>query len=179
MRMRQEASGSTSESAEQYRERLASYVEGKAPLSIQRQSPTQLAGLIAGVSAERLAFCPADGKWSIVEILAHLADDEIATYWRYRQMIEQDGVPLSGFDQELWARLGNYQSWGTDEALALFRLLRNANLRMLESLSAEQWKRSGDHAERGRLTVADLARHMAAHDINHLRQIERLLSIER
>lgn len=167
------------ESAEQYRERLASYIEGKDPLSIQRQSPTQLAALVAGLSGEQLTFRPADGKWSIVEILAHLADDEIATYWRYRQMIEHDGVPLSGFDQELWARLGNYQSWGSDEALALFRLLRNANLRMLESLSAEQWKRSGDHAERGRLTVADLARHMAAHDINHLRQIERLLPIER
>jgi hypothetical protein len=50
---------------------------------------------------------------------------------------------------------------------------------MLESLSPEQWKRSGDHAERGGLTVVDLARHMAAHDINHLRQIERLLPIER
>jgi uncharacterized damage-inducible protein DinB len=177
--MRQKASGSMGESAEQYRERLASYIEGKDPLSIQRQSSTQLAALVAGLSGEQLTFRPADGKWSIVEILAHLADDEIATYCRYRQMIEHDGVPLSGFDQELWARLGNYQSWGSDEALALFRLLRNANLRMLESLSAEQWKRSGDHAERGRLTVADLARHMAAHDINHLRQIERLLPIER
>ena len=177
--MKQKASGSIGESAEQYRERLARYVEGKDPLSIQRQSPTQLADLIAGLSAEQLASRPADGKWSIVEILAHLAEDDIATYWRYRQMIEHDGVPLSGFDQELWARLGNYQSWGSDEALALFRLLRNANLRMLESLSAEQWKRSGDHAERGRLTVADLARHMAAHDVNHLRQIESLLPIAR
>jgi len=177
--MRQKASGSIGESAQQYRERLASYIEGKDPLSIQRQSPTQLADLIAGLSAEQLAFRPADGNWSIVEILAHLADDEIATYWRYRQMVEHDGVQLSGFDQELWARLGNYQTWGSDEALALFRLLRNANLRLLESLSAEQWQRSGHHAERGRLTVADLARHMAAHDINHLRQIKRLLPIER
>ena len=176
--MRQRASGSIGESAERYRERLASYVEDKDPLSIQRQSSPQLADLIAGLSAEQLAFRPADGKWSIVEILAHLADDEIATYWRYRQMIEHDGVPLSGFDQELWATLGNYQCWGSDDALALFRLLRTANLRMLESLSPEQWESSGDHAERGKLTVADLARHMAAHDINHLRQIESLLPIE-
>jgi uncharacterized damage-inducible protein DinB len=178
MRMRQKANGSTGEAAEEYRERLASYVEGEDPVSIQRQSPTQLSTLIAGLSAEQLTSRPAEGKWSIIEILTHLADDEIATYWRYRQMIEHDGVPLSGFDQELWAMLGSYQSWGSDEALALFRLLRNANLRMLESLSPEQWERSGNHAERGRLTVADLARHMAAHDINHLRQIESLLPIE-
>jgi DinB superfamily len=67
-----------------------------------------LARLIAGLSAQQLTFRPADEKWSIVEILAHLGEDELATSWRYRQMIEHDGCSLSGFDQDLWARLGTY-----------------------------------------------------------------------
>jgi DinB superfamily len=100
------------------------------------------------------------------------------TSWRYRQMIEHDGETLQGFDQELWARLGDYQTWDAREALHLFRLLREANLRMLVGLSPQQWERSGNHVERGKITVRDLARHMAAHDINHLKQIEQLLTVE-
>jgi len=54
-------------------------------------------------------------------------------------MIEHDGEALQGFDQELWARLGDYQNWNAREAFAMFRLLREANLRMLAALSPEQW----------------------------------------
>jgi uncharacterized damage-inducible protein DinB len=163
------------ESHEQYLLRLASYVECQDPLAIQSQTAVKLAQLIAGFSAEQLSARRQPDKWSVTEILAHMAEDEIATAWRYRQMIEHDGVPLAGFDQDLWARLGNYANWLAQDALELFRLLRDANLRVFAALSPEQWEHSGEHAERGRLTVRDLARHMAAHDINHLRQVETLL----
>jgi uncharacterized damage-inducible protein DinB len=164
-----------SETPEQYQQRLAGYTRDKDPLQLQREAPLRLARLIDGLSAEQLALRPAPGKWSIVEILAHLAEDELTSSWRYRQMIELDGVTLQGFDQDLWAQLGAYESWKAHEALSLFRLLREANLRMLSTLSPEQWERSGNHIERGNITVRELARHMAAHDINHIRQIERLL----
>jgi uncharacterized damage-inducible protein DinB len=163
------------ETHEQYLLRLGSYIEGQDPIAIQSQTAPNLAQLIAGLSAEQLSVRPSPEKWSATEVLAHMAEDEIATAWRYRQMIERDGGPLSGFDQDLWATLGNYAAWPPHDALELFRLLREANLRMLATLSPEQWERSGQHAERGRLTVRALARHMAAHDINHLRQIETLL----
>ena len=167
------------ETAEQYRKRLAGYIEGEDPLSIQRQTPAKLARLIDGVSIQQLGHRPSPDKWSIIEILAHLAEDELATSWRYRQMIEHDGETLHGFDQELWGRLGNYATWGVGEALELFRLLREANLRMLGTLSPEQWECSGNHVERGKLTVRELACHMSAHDINHVTQIERLLAVQR
>ena len=167
------------ETAEQYRKRLAGYIEGEDPLRIQRETLGKLARLIDGVSAQRLGYRPTPDKWSIVEILAHLAEDEIASSWRYRQMIEHDGEALGGFDQELWARLGNYGTWNVSEALELFRLLREANLRMLGALLPEQWEHSGHHVERGKVTVRELARHMAAHDINHIKQIESLLAIQK
>jgi hypothetical protein len=105
-----------------------------------------------------------------------MAEDEIVSHWRYRQMIEIDGVPLSSFDQDLWARLGSYGSRTPAESLTLFRLLREANLHMLALLTPEEWQRSGTHAERGKITVEDLARHMAGHDKNHIGQICRILS---
>jgi hypothetical protein len=166
------------ETEEQYRARLAGYVKNQDPLQLQRQTLTELNRLLDGASSQQLGFRPAPGKWSIVEIFAHLAEDELVTSWRYRQMIEHDGATLAGFDQELWARLGDYQNWNAREAFDMFRLLRDANLRMLAALSPEQWERSGHHAERGRITVRDLARHMAAHDVNHLKQVEALLAVQ-
>lgn len=146
-------------------------------LASQRRTPAVLAGLIEGVPEDMLTRPPAPGKWSIGAILAHLAEDEVVTMWRYRQMIENDGVSLAGFDQDEWARLGRYDSWPPREALALFRLLREANLRTLERLTPEEWQRRGTHAERGPMTVESLARHMDGHDRNHIGQIRRILGI--
>jgi hypothetical protein len=163
------------ETIEQYQTRLAAYVENRDPVEMQRDAPRKIASLIRGIAHGLLARRPAPDRWSVVEIIAHLAEDELTSTWRYRQMIEHDGVALVGFNQDLWARLGKYGEWSAQEALEMFRLLREANVRMLSSISEEQWERSGVHAERGKITVRSLARHMAAHDVNHIRQIERIL----
>jgi hypothetical protein len=163
------------EAAERYKARLAAYLEGKDPLAMQRQAPRTLAELIAGVSETKLSLKPAPGKWSVTEILAHMAEDELSSTWRYRQILEHDGPELLGFDQDMWARLGDYASWKPQDALEMFRLLREANLRMFAQLMPDQWRRHGVHAERGKLTVQELCRHMAAHDINHIDQVRKIL----
>lgn len=142
---------------------------------MQRDTPRILAGLIEGVPDEVLSRQPAPGKWSVRSILAHMAEDELVSSWRYRQMIEHSGATILGFDQDEWARLGDYQTWTVQTGLEMFRLLREANLRMFGRLTAEQWRRSGVHEERGKITVEGLARHMAAHDMNHIIQVRRLV----
>jgi uncharacterized damage-inducible protein DinB len=164
------------ETPEQYQQRFASYVAGKDPLEMQRAAPGTLLRLIAGIADEKLRRRPAPQKWSILEIVAHLAEDELTTSWRYRQMIELPGVTLMGFNQDLWAQLGDYASWTLRDAVEMFRLLRESNLRLLSRLTPEQWASPGHHSERGPISVRDLARHMAAHDINHILQIERILA---
>jgi len=165
------------ETAGQYHARLGSYVRGKDPIAMQREAPHTLASLIEGAPDEMLGRRAAPGKWSVRAILAHLAEDELVSSWRYRQMIEHSGATLPGFDQDEWARLADYDSWSAREALEMFRLLREANLRMFGRLTPEEWRRWGLHAQRGRITVEDLARHMAAHDINHINQVRSLLGI--
>jgi hypothetical protein len=166
-------------SLEQYKAKLVAYTEGKDPLQMQREAPQVLENLIRGVPDEILRRSPKPGKWSIAEILAHMADDEIATAWRYRQMIENPGCPLPGFDQDKWASLADYATSNPAESLDLFRRLREANLRLLERLSTEQWESWGVHLERGKNTVREFARDMAGHDINHIEQIRRILEPNR
>jgi hypothetical protein len=138
-------------------------------------APRMIAGLIAGASELALRLRPLPRKWSVTEIITHVAEDELVTSWRYRQMIENSGCALAAFDQERWARLGDYATWNPWVALQMFRLLREANVRMLKRLTSEEWERSGIHAERGRITVRDLAQHIAGHDINHIEQIRSIL----
>jgi hypothetical protein len=165
----------STETANQYKARLAAYVQDRDPIAMQRATPTTLAHLIDAKPSE-LSRRPAPGKWSVNAILAHMAEDELVSSWRYRQMIENCGAALPGFDQDEWARLGDYESWTPREALEMFRLLREANLRMFDKLTPQEWQCYGVHAERGRITVEDLARHMAAHDRNHIDQVRSLLA---
>src|SRR5215468_8339563 len=158
-----------------YQTKLNSYVTGKNPLQLQAETPRLVATLVNGIPEPELSQRPLPEKWSVSEIIAHLAEDELATSWRYRQMIENNGCALASFDQDQWARLGDYRSWKSADALDMFRLLREANLRMLSRLTEEEWERYGVHAERGRISVRDLARHMAGHDMNHVDQIRSIL----
>jgi len=160
----------------EYLERIRRQASDRDPIFMQRETAQVLADLIADVPESRLTAQPQPDKWSVGEILAHLAEDELATAWRYRQMVEHDGVELAGFDQDLWARLGDYASRPPRESLELFRLLRAANVQFLERLEPDQWVCCGIHAERGKITVRELAVHMTGHDANHIEQIRRLLA---
>jgi hypothetical protein len=162
--------------SDDYQAKLHAYTTGRDPLAMQAETPKLIAALVQGVPEEKLSQRPLPDKWSVGEIIAHLAEDELVTSWRYRQMIENSGCPLASFDQDQWARLGDYRSWNPADALEMFRLLRDANLRMLRNLSSEEWGRFGVHAERGRISVRDLALHMAGHDMNHVDQIRTILT---
>jgi hypothetical protein len=164
------------ETIAQYSARIASYIEGKDPLVIQRQSPETLTRLIEGVPEQVLIQERAPGKWSIREILAHLADAEMVSTWRYRQMIEQSGATLTSFDQDEWARLGAYSETEPKESLEIFRILRKRNLQMFAQLTPEEWQCFGMHSERGKMTVQDLMRQMAGHDLNHIAQVKEILA---
>ena len=163
-------------SVAEYVARLHSLVEGKDPIAVQTETPVALARLIASVPREKLNRTPAPGKWSLAAIVTHLAEAEIALTWRYRQIAEKEGAALSGYDQNLWYRLGEYDSRDAQESLAQFRLLREANLRMFAGFTAEDWRRSGIHAERGRLTMKDLIDQAAGHDLSHLQQAEQVIA---
>lgn len=99
------------DNANQYQAWLDAHLQNQDPIAMQRAAPHTLAGLIEGAPDEILSRRPASGKWSVRAILAHLAEDELVSSWRYRQMIGHSGAIMLGFDQDEWARLGDYDSW--------------------------------------------------------------------
>ncbi len=164
------------ETAQEYIRRILGHVEGQDALTVQSSTAKKLEKLIKGAPAAKLRKRPAPDKWSVVEILAHMADTEIAGAWRMRAILGAPGTPLLAYDQDVWAAVGHYEKRDARKSLEQFRTLREANIALLKSLTAEQWKHHGIHAERGEETIERIARMFAGHDINHTKQIERILA---
>ena len=163
------------ETPEQYTERILRYVEGKQPLVVQAATAKRLNGLIKGIPTAKLRKRPAPDKWSVSEIIAHLADGEIVGGFRIRWILGSPGTPILAYDQGRWAVNGHYDKRDPRKSVELFRVLRAANLALLKSLEPEQWKHYGVHSERGQESIEHIVCMFAGHDINHLRQIETIL----
>jgi DinB superfamily len=165
-----------SETPQQYSQRIMKTIEGKDPLKTQSATPKKLQSLVKRAPASKLRKRPAPDKWSVVEILAHLADTEIVVGWRIRSILGAPGTPIQAFDQDAWAAAGNYAKRDPLKSIEQFRAVRDANLALYKSLRPEQWKHFGMHAERGEESLQRILHMMAGHDINHLSQIERILA---
>lgn len=161
------------ETPQQYIQRITAHVDGKQPLAVLAATAKKLERLIKGVPAVKLRKRPAADKWSISEIMAHLADAEIVIGFRLRMVLGAPGTPITAYDQDSWVTSGHYEKRDPRKSVELFRVVRQANLALLKSLTAEQWKHYGMHSERGQETVEHIVRMTAGHDLNHLQQIER------
>ena len=75
------------ETAEQYIERILGYVEGQDAIKVQRTTAGKLKKLTARLTPTQLKWHPEPTKWSIAEIIAHLADVEIVASWRMRSVM--------------------------------------------------------------------------------------------
>ena len=162
------------EHAAAYVAAILDLVGERDPLSVLRQTPAAVSQAIQELSQSQLRIPEQPGKWSIVEIVQHLADSEIVLAWRVRQILAHDRPPLTGYDQDRWAERLHYSDADPSEAIELFTLLRRANLRLLERASPDDLRRVGVHVERGEESLEHIRRLCAGHDLLHLRQIDRV-----
>ncbi|MEX0879960.1 MAG: DinB family protein [Thermoanaerobaculia bacterium] len=167
------------ESFPEYIDRTLGYVKGRDPLRILQSTPRALERRLAGVPRRRLFTPPAEGKWSAAQILAHQSEMEMLWGYRIRTILEKNGAPIIGIDQDAWAKAGRYERIEPRESLAAFRAIRKANLDLVERLPGASLRRHGNHSQFGRLTIAGILRFLAGHDVNHSLQIEAILGRRR
>jgi uncharacterized damage-inducible protein DinB len=145
------------------------------PLAILETTSTGILQLTGAHPGERLEQHPAPGKWSVREIVAHLADCELVFAFRLRQTLAEDHPTFQPFDQDRWA--ARYANVDFNAALRLFEAARNWNLLLIDGATAADRQRPATHPERGAMTLWIIVETMAGHDTNHLLQIERLVSL--
>jgi len=167
-----------SETPEQYRQRMFGHIDKQDPLKLQAAAPGKLESLLKDVPTSKLVKRPSSGKWSIAEIVAHIADTELVGGFRIRFILGNPGTPIQGFDQDKWVTALHYDKRDVSKSFEQYRALREANLALLNTLTPEQWKQYGLHSERGEETVETIVRMFAGHDINHIQQVEQILAAE-
>ena len=137
-----------------------------------RRGPELLAVVLTGVFGEEEDFVAAPGKWSIRQIVAHLADAEIVFAHRFRQVIAEDLPTLVWFDQDAWASHLDYARRKPKQSLETLRRTRAENYDLLKALPEGAYERAGNHTQRGRMTLGELLERGSAHTESHARQIE-------
>ncbi len=153
-----------------YVTRMLELLGDEDPILVLEATPVQLEALFLNLGDD-LGRPYAPGKWNARQVLAHLADNELAAGFRLRQVVA--GVEAAQpYDQDVWAT----RYTRTEPALALetFRALRAWNLALYAGFGFEDWLREVDHPERGPLSVDIMVRTLAGHDLNHLAQLQRI-----
>lgn len=141
-----------------------------------RSTVRDLVSLTSSVSDARLTKAPASREWSPAQVIVHLADAELVYGFRLRKIVTEPYPHLAAYDENAWAE--RFASIDEDprDAMARWRVLRESNLRIFESLVDEEWERTGMHAEKGEMSTADIAELLADNDRNLLDQIRRSLA---
>lgn len=166
------------EDAEAYIAAVLDLLQNEEPLKVLAETPHKIADLISVLSAASLNRPEQPGKWSIREVIQHLADSELVWSYRLRMVLAEDRPTLTGYDQDRWAKRLQYSEADVTFSLAIFRMLRQANLRLLERMDSSDLDRVAVHAERGDESVRHMIQLCAGHDLAHLNQIKRIMNWE-
>lgn len=144
------------------------------PLAVLAGTPEALRWAVAGLDPEQERRPEATGKWSLRQVLQHLADSELVGAFRFRMVLAHDAPELPAYDQDAWAARLRYQEVDTATALMDFAAFRAANLRLLHRATPDDMKRVMRHSERGDESLQKMIALYAGHDLVHLAQVHRI-----
>ena len=168
--------GNAQEAATGYVRALLDLLGSRDPIPVLGELLPWIAVRTRGLDDAALRRPEKPGKWSVIEVIQHLADSDLVAGFRTRMVLSEDRPALQGYDQDRWASEFRYRDVSLAQALDQLRGLRTGNLSLWKNLSPAQLERVGLHSERGPESVGHILRLMAGHDLVHRRQIDRILT---
>ena len=145
------------------------------PVSSYTAQAEELERVISAASAETIVRQPGENRWSILQVICHLADAELLASVRIRRIITQDRTRLWGYQQEVWADRLGYQQRKIETVLARFALLRHENGDLLADQPDAAWEQTAEHDLYGVLSLRQLIEDYLDHTSKHLNQIRELI----
>lgn len=143
------------------RERIERYLAG----------PMRLRAAVSGMNSDQWRARPIEGKWSTLEVVAHVADFEIIGVDRLMAVLAETDPSLPGRDETQFAARLGYDLRDAEEQLELIEVCRRHVGRALEMQPEAAWDRRGIHSEAGPLTLVQLIDRVTGHLEHHLRFI--------
>lgn len=136
-------------------------------LTIFREQTEEIVAFISNLTEEQGNHRYAPEKWSIKQMVGHLADTARIMSYRLLRIARGDTTPLAGFEENDYVRNANFEVFSLEELLAHYKLVRESTQALLESLPEEAWTRKGT-VNNGTLSVRAQACIMIGHDFHHL-----------
>jgi hypothetical protein len=122
--------------------------------------------------ADMWQFRPASDRWTIHEIIVHIADSEANSYVRCRRFLAESGSTVLGYDESKWARELHYHDQSTEESLELFKWLRGKSYTLIKDLPDSAWLNTVYHTENGVMTLDDWLVTYERHIPDHIAQMQ-------
>ena len=136
-------------------------------------APERLMHALKQFPKEMWQYKPAPNRWSIHEIIIHLADSEANSFVRCRCFVAEPGKTIMPYDQDLWASKTGYHRQDADDALELFRLLRKMSFDLIRMLPEQSWQSRIMHPESGEMLFERWLEIYEAHIPKHIEQMRR------
>ena len=133
--------------------------------------PAILRKAVSGMSREQVLARPIAGKWSTLEVVAHLCDFEVVYVDRVTAIIAENEPTLPGRDEKHYAARLAYQERDLEEELRLMEVCRSRTTRILRTLNDADLARVGRHTEAGPLTLAQMLERIIKHVHHHVQFI--------
>jgi hypothetical protein len=135
----------------------------------------ELAAALPEFPREMWQYKPAPDRWSVHEILVHLADAEANSYVRCRRLVAEPGQAVMGYDQDEWARRCDYHAQDPELAVQLFALLRRASYELIRRLPESAWAATVTHSEYGPYGFERWLEIYERHTRGHIQQMRKNL----
>jgi uncharacterized damage-inducible protein DinB len=148
-----------------------SAVSGDDAVAALTAQLAEVDALLATLSEEKIAGCRyAPEKWTLKEVVGHLADDERIFAYRALCVARGDERPLPGFDENDYVRATDFEGRSLESLRDEYRSVRLATISFFQSMTRAEWLRRGT-VNGYEASVRGLAFHIAGHELHHLRTI--------
>ena len=146
--------------------------ERKAKIQSYGTAYQQLLSALLGFPEKMWQFRPAPERWTIHEVIVHIADSEANSYIRCRRFLAEPGSTVLGYDESKWARDLHYHDQSTEESLELFKWLRRKSYTLIKDLPETVWSNTVYHTETGMMTLDDWLVTYERHIPDHIEQMQ-------
>jgi DinB family protein len=142
-------------------------VEEEDILSAMEQQSSAMQKFLASLDETRAGHRYAEGKWSVKEVIGHIADAERVIGYRALAIARGEQQPLPGFDEKAYVANASFDDWKLGDLAEQYALARRANIVFFKNLRAEAWERRGT-ANQAPVSVRGLAYVIVGHERHHL-----------
>jgi len=132
------------------------------------QAPNLLKTSIAGVREDQFDQTPVPGKWSIRQVVCHIADFEPVYADRMKRVLVEDNPTMFGGDPDVFAAGLHYEKRSVQDELELISVVRRQMAVILRNTDIEDFQRTGVHSEAGPLTLETLLERITRHIPHHV-----------